>query len=139
MTDGQSVRAGKGQTCIGQLSPLSPGISPSQERGTAISRGISCTSVLLLHTRPQHTQFLQRGQAWGPWWKATAPYLSRGSSQRGSSGSSYSETPANIGVPLEESREGRTRRTPEFMEALESADTCKKEWGHPSSKASRKG
>jgi hypothetical protein len=39
-----------------------------------------------------------------------------------------------MGVPLEESREGRTRRTPEFMDALESADTCKEEWGHPSSK-----
>ena len=61
-------------------------------------------------------------------------YLSRGSSQRGSSGSSYSETPASIGVPLEERREGRTSRTPEFMDALESADTCREAWGHPSSR-----
>lgn len=60
-------------------------------------------------------------------------YLSRGSSQRGSSGSSYSETPASMGVPLEERREGRTSRTPEFMEALESADTYREAWGHPSS------
>lgn len=29
-----------------------------------------------------------------------------------------------MGVPLEESREGRTSITPEFMEELESADTC---------------
>lgn len=60
-------------------------------------------------------------------------YLSRGSSQRGSSGSSYSETPASMGVPLEERREGRTNRTPEFMDALESADTYREAWGHPSS------
>lgn len=51
-------------------------------------------------------------------------HLSRGSSHRGSSGSSYSETPASMGVPLEESREGLTSITPEFMEELESADTC---------------
>lgn len=29
-----------------------------------------------------------------------------------------------MGVPLEERREGRTSITPEFMEELESADTC---------------
>lgn len=38
-----------------------------------------------------------------------------------------------MGVPLEERRDGRTSRTPEFMEALESADTCRGAWGHPSS------
>lgn len=37
-----------------------------------------------------------------------------------------------MGVPLEERREGRTSRTPEFMDALESADTCREVWGHPS-------
>lgn len=30
-----------------------------------------------------------------------------------------------MGVPLEERREGRTSITPEFMEELESADTCR--------------
>ena len=38
-----------------------------------------------------------------------------------------------MGVPLEERREGRTSRTPEFMDALESADTYGEAWGHPSS------
>lgn len=50
-------------------------------------------------------------------------YLSRGSSQRGSWGSSYSDTPDSIGDPLEERREGRTSITPEWMEELESTDT----------------
>lgn len=63
------------------------------------------------------------------------PHLSRGNSQRGSSGSSYSETPASMGVPLEESREGRTSITPEFMEELESADTCSGDRGLPSCSA----
>lgn len=51
------------------------------------------------------------------------PYLSRGSSQRGSWGSSYSDTPDSIGEPLEERREGRTSITPEWMEELESTET----------------
>lgn len=58
-------------------------------------------------------------------WGRAGPHLSRGSSQRGSSGSSYSETPASMGVPLEERREGRTSITPEFIDELESADTCR--------------
>lgn len=39
-----------------------------------------------------------------------------------------------MGVPLEERREGRTSRTPEFMDALESADTYREALGHPSSR-----
>lgn len=50
-------------------------------------------------------------------------YLSLGISQRGSCGSSYSDTPVSIGVPLEERREGRTNITPEWIEELESTDT----------------
>lgn len=50
-------------------------------------------------------------------------YLSLGSSQRGSWGSSYSDTPDSIGEPLDERREGRTNITPEWREELESTDT----------------
>ena len=57
-------------------------------------------------------------------------HLSRDSSQRGSWGSSYSETPDSMGEPLEERREGRTSMTPEWMEELESTDTCRKEHAH---------
>lgn len=70
-----------------------------------------------------------------PYPAGMGPHLSRGSSHRGSSGSSYSETPASMGVPLEESREGRTSITPEFMEELESADTCSGDCGLPSRSA----
>lgn len=38
-----------------------------------------------------------------------------------------------MGVPLEDRREGLTSRTPEFMDALESADTYREALGHPSS------
>lgn len=51
-------------------------------------------------------------------------YLSLCTSQRGSCGSSYSETPESIGEPLEERREGRTSIPPECIEELESTDTC---------------
>lgn len=60
----------------------------------------------------------EEGGAW--------PDLSRGSSQRGSWGSSYSDTPDNMGEPLEESREGRTSITPEWMEELESTETWRR-------------
>lgn len=53
-------------------------------------------------------------------------YLSRGSSQRGSWGSSYSDTPDSMGEPLEERRDGLTSITPECMDELESTDTCTK-------------
>jgi hypothetical protein len=54
-------------------------------------------------------------------------YRSLGSSQRGSWGNSYSETPDSIGEPLDERREGRTNITPEWREELESTDTCNTE------------
>lgn len=51
-------------------------------------------------------------------------YLSLCTSQRGSWGSSYSETPESIGEPLEDRREGRTSIPPECIDELESTDTC---------------
>lgn len=51
-------------------------------------------------------------------------YLSLVSSQRGSWGSSYSETPESMGEPPEERRELRTSMAPECREELESTDTC---------------
>lgn len=53
-------------------------------------------------------------------------YLSLGNSHFGSSGSSYSETPANIGASALDERRVviLTKGVLEFMEELESADTC---------------
>lgn len=55
-----------------------------------------------------------------------ATYLSLGNSHFGSSGSSYSETPASMGASAVEERRVviLTRGVLEFMEELESADTC---------------
>lgn len=51
--------------------------------------------------------------------------MSLGNSHLGSSGSSYSETPASMGVSAAEDRRVviRTRGVLEFMEELDSADT----------------
>lgn len=55
----------------------------------------------------------------------TAPsYLVRGNSHLGSDGSSSSETLANMGPSLDDSRAIRTSGVFEFMEELESKETC---------------
>lgn len=73
-----------------------------------------------------HIAFLSHVSMWKRWKFENdifCTYRFRGSSQRGSCGSSYSDTPDNIGEPLEDRREGRTNITPEWMEELESTDT----------------
>lgn len=52
------------------------------------------------------------------------PYRERGNSHLGSEGSSSSETLARIGPSLEDSRAIRTSGVLEFMDELESKDTC---------------
>lgn len=89
-------------------------------------RGFPSTSLLRAHNKPKWLQvdILQRRESCDVL-KGQLGYLSLDTSQQGSWGSSYSETPDSIGVPLEESREGLTNITPEFREELDSTDTCR--------------